>query len=62
MMHENYGAEILRAIVMVVNLEKKERTVKGDRCNLAKDPPTVKSVFSLEHKDGKNVNSRTYLG
>ena len=62
MMHENYGAEILRAIAMVVNLEKKERTVKGDRCNLAKDPPTVKSVFSLEHKDGKNVNSRTYLG
>ena len=47
MMHENYGVEILRAIVMVVNLEKKEITIKGDRCNLAKDPPTVKSVFSF---------------
>ena len=38
---------------MVVSLEKKERTVKGDRCDLAKDPPTVKSVFSLGHKDRK---------
>ena len=34
-------------------LKRKERTVKGDRCNPAKDPPTVKSVFSLEQKDGK---------
>ena len=46
---------------MAINPKKKERTIKGDRCNLAKDPPTVKSVFSLEDKDGKNVNSRTYL-
>ena len=33
--------------------EKKERTIKGDQCDLAKDLPTVKSVFSLGHKDGK---------
>ena len=38
---------------MAVSPEKKERTVKGDRCDLAKDPLTIKSVFSLEHKDGK---------
>ena len=38
---------------MVVNPEKKERTVKSDKCNPAKDPPTVKSVFSLGHKERK---------
>ena len=38
---------------MAVSLEKKERTVKGDWCDLAKDPLTVNLVFSLEHKDGK---------
>jgi len=32
----------------------KERIVMGDRCNPAKDLPMVKSVFSLEHKEGKN--------
>ena len=47
---------------MVVNPKKKEKTVKGDRCNLAKDPLMVKPSFSLEHKDEKNVNSRTYFG
>ena len=41
------------AMVMVLGLVRKEKTVKGDRCNPAKDPPMVKSVFSLEHKDGK---------
>ena len=44
---------MLRAMVMVVSSEKKERTIKGDRCDLAKNPLTVKSVFSLGHKDGK---------
>jgi len=34
-------------------LKRKERTVKGDWCNLAKVLLTVKLVFSLEHKDGK---------
>ena len=34
-------------------LKRKERTVKGDWCNLAKDPLMVNSIFSLEHKDGK---------
>ena len=44
---------MLWAMVMAVSSEKKERTIKGDRCDPAKDPPTVKSVFSLGHKDGK---------
>ena len=44
---------MLRAMVMAMNPEKKERTIKGDQCDLAKDPPTVKSIFSLGHKDGK---------
>ena len=44
---------MLRAMVMAMNPEKKERTIKGDQCDLAKDPLTVKSVFSLGHKDGK---------
>ena len=38
---------------MAVNPEKKERTIKGDRGDLAKDPPTVKLVFSLGHKERK---------
>ena len=38
---------------MTVNSKKKVRTVKGDRYDLTKDPPTVKSVFSLGHKERK---------
>ena len=38
---------------MAISPENKERTVKGDRCDPAKDLPTIKSVFSLEHKDEK---------
>ena len=34
-------------------VSSKKKNVKGDRCNPAKDPPMVKSVLSLEHKDGK---------
>ena len=44
---------MLQATVMAVSSKKKERTVKGDRCDLTKDPPMVKSIFSLEHEDGK---------
>ncbi|KAK9991016.1 hypothetical protein SO802_026001 [Lithocarpus litseifolius] len=33
---------MFRAMVLTVGPERKERTVKGDRCNSAKDPPTVK--------------------
>ena len=44
---------MLRAMVMAINAKKKERTINGDRCDLAKDPPMVKSIFSLGHKDGK---------
>ena len=40
-------------MVIVVNPEKEERSVKGDQCDLAKDPPTIKSVFFLGHKDGE---------
>ena len=40
-------------MVLAISLEKKERTVKGDWCDSAKDPPTVKLVFSLEHKNEK---------
>ena len=42
-------------------LKRKERTVKGDQCNLVKDPPTVRSIFSLEHKEEKILNGGTYL-
>ena len=38
---------------MAVSPKKKERTIKGDWCEQAKDPPTVKSVFSLGYKDRK---------
>ena len=40
---------------------KRKRIVKGDRCNPAKDPSTIKSVFSLKHKEWKMVNGETYL-
>ena len=38
---------------MAMYPEKKESIVKGNRCDPAKDPPTVKSVFSLGHKEIK---------
>jgi len=44
---------MLLTMVMAVSPEKKERNIKGDRCDPAKDLPTVKLVFSLGHKDGK---------
>lgn len=44
---------MLRTMVMVVNPEKKERTIKGDQCDIAKDSPTVMSVFSVGQKHGK---------
>ena len=53
---------MLRAMVMAMIPEKKERTIKGDQCNPAKDPLTVKSVFSLKHKEEKIMNGNTYLG
>ena len=53
-MHENQQIGMFQTMMMAVNPEKKKkRTIKGDWCDLAKDPPTVESVFSLEHKDGK---------
>ena len=44
---------MLRPMVMVVSPEKKEKAIKCVQCDPTKDPPTVKSVFSLGHKDGK---------
>ena len=44
---------MLLTMVMVVSPEKKERNIKGDWCDPAKDLPTVKSILSLGHKDGK---------
>ena len=44
---------MLRAMVMALWSERKGKIVEGDRYNPTKDPPTVKSVFSVEHKDGK---------
>ena len=38
---------------MVVSPEKKERIVKSDWCDPNKDLPTVKSLSSLERRDGK---------
>ena len=43
-------------------LKRKERTVKGDRCNPTKNRLMVKSAFSLEHKEGKILNGGTCLG
>ena len=44
---------MLRTMEMALAPKRKEKTVKGDQCNPAKDPSTIKSVFSLEHKDVK---------
>ena len=44
---------MFRTMMMTVNPEKKERTIKGDRFDPTKDPPMAKSVFSLGHKNGK---------
>ena len=44
---------MFQAIVIALGPERKEKTSKGDQYNLVKDPPTVKSVFSLAHKDEK---------
>ena len=44
---------MFRTMVMAMNPEKKERIIKGDQCDFAKNPLTVKSVFSLGHKDEK---------
>ena len=44
---------MLWAIIMAMNPKKKERTIKDDWCDLAKDPLIVKSVIFLGHKDRK---------
>ena len=57
-MHKNKQAGMFQVLVMVLELERKENIVKVDRCEPAKDHPTIKSVFSLKHKDGGFVNSK----
>ena len=41
---------------MAVSLEKKERTVKGDQYDPAKDSPTVKLVFLSRTQEWKIIN------
>ena len=48
---------MFRASTVVGWPEKEEMTIKGDQGKSAKDPPTVKLVFSLEHKDSGWMNS-----
>ena len=50
---------MLQVMVVAWWPEEKKETVKSDWCELAKNPLMVKSVFSLEHKDGELVSSRT---
>ena len=38
--------------------ERNEKTIKDDQCEPVKNPPTVKSVFFLEHKNGGLVNGK----
>ena len=44
---------MFRTMMMAINPEKKKRTINGYWCDLAKDPPMVKLVFSLGHKERK---------
>ena len=44
---------MLWTMVMAMNPEKKERTIKGDRCDPAENPLMIKSVFYLRYKDKK---------
>ena len=43
------------------DLKGKKETIEGDQGEPAKDPPTVRSDFSLELKYSEWMNSRTYL-
>ena len=43
------------------DLERKKEIIEGDWGELAKDPLTVKSDFSLELKYSEWMNSRTYI-
>ena len=42
--------------------ERKEKTVKGDLCNPAKDLPTIKSIFLSRTQGWEIMNSKTYVG
>ena len=44
---------MLWTMVMAMNPEKKERTIKGDQCDLAEKPLMIKSVFYLRYKHKK---------
>ena len=49
-------------MVMALEPEKKEKNVKSDWCYPVKDPSTVKSIFSVEHEDGKLLIAELTLG
>ena len=49
-------------MVMALEPEKKEKNFKSDWCYSAKDPSTVKSIFSVEHEDGKLLIAELTLG
>ena len=41
------------------DLKRKKWTIEGDRGELAKDPPTIKSILSFELKYSKCMNSES---
>ena len=51
-----------RAMMIDLWSERKEKTIKGDWCNPAKNPSMVKLVFSLEYKDEKLLIVELTLG
>ena len=53
---------MLRAPMTIWWPKEKKNIVKNDWDELAKDLPIIKSVFSLEQKNGESVNIKTYLG
>ena len=42
--------------------ERKEKTVKGDLCNPAKDLPMIKSIFLSRTQGWEIMNNKTYVG
>ena len=52
---------MLRVMVMAWWPEDKKKDGQGWPVWTSQDPPIIKSVFSLKHKDGDFMNSKTYL-
>ena len=51
MMHGNQYIECSGLSRRLDDLKRKKVTIKGDQGELAKDPPMIKLVFSLEHRN-----------